>query len=62
MGAWCAELDLDRRLRVEIFDYHPSIAVMRVLREAGTEIAEDVLNQVAEGADMRWHATLEADR
>ena len=62
LGDWCAEVDLEGRLGVEVFDYHPSIAVMRVLREAGTEIAEEVLDQGAEGEDMRWRAILEADR
>jgi hypothetical protein len=54
IGDWAAEIELpDGKGRVEIFDYHPTVAVMRTLRAGGTFIADDVISQGAEGDDIR---------
>jgi hypothetical protein len=62
IGDWCAEVVIAGKLRVSVFDYHPSVAMMRALRASGTDIADDVLGQEAEGQDIRWHARRDEDR
>jgi hypothetical protein len=57
IGDWAAELALDGYGQVEIFDHHPTVGTMRALKAAGTDIAADVLEQGAEGQDIRWRAT-----
>jgi hypothetical protein len=52
IGDWCAELAVDDQTLEEVFDHHPSIAMMRGLMVSGTEISDDVLDQGAEGQDL----------
>jgi hypothetical protein len=56
IGDWCAEIFVAGKLRVEVFDHHPTVAMMRGLKAGGTDIADDVISQGAEGQDMRPHA------
>lgn len=56
VGDWAVELELDGKAEVEIFDHHPTVAMMRALRAAGADIADEVLDQGAEGDDIRSHA------
>jgi len=52
IGDWCAELIVAGKSRVEVFDYHPTVALMRGLQASGTEIADDIVSQGAEGEDI----------
>jgi hypothetical protein len=62
IGDWCAYVDApEGGIHTEVFDHHPSVALLRMLRNSGTDIDEDVIAQGAEGMDMRWRATLSAD-
>jgi hypothetical protein len=56
IGDWCADIVVAGKKRVEIFGHHPTFAMMCALKTGGTEIADDVLDQGAEGEDMRSHA------
>jgi hypothetical protein len=56
IGDWCAELVVDDQTLEEVFDHHPTAAMMRGLKAGGTEISDDLLDQGAEGKDMRSHA------
>ena len=56
IGDWCAALVVDGQTVVEVFDHHPTTAMLRAIKAHGTEIADDVLEQGAEGQDMRPHA------
>jgi len=38
-----------------VFDHHPSVGVLNILRSTGADIADDVVDQGAEGLDMRQH-------
>jgi hypothetical protein len=60
IGDWCAEIYIAGKLRVEVLDHHPTVATMRGLKAGGTDIADDVISQGAEGEDMRWRASLSA--
>jgi hypothetical protein len=52
IGDWAAELELDGKLQTEIFDRHPTVAMMRALQAGGADIADDVIAQGAEGEDI----------
>jgi hypothetical protein len=52
-GDWCAEIADDEPYQVLVFDYHPTIGVLSVLRSTGVDIADETVNQGAEGLDMR---------
>jgi hypothetical protein len=41
---------VEKKQQVLVFDHHPTISV---LRSGGVDIADEVLNQGAEGLDMR---------
>ena len=62
IGDWCADLEVDGQTVVEVFDHHPTTAVMLAIKAHGTEIADDVIDQGAEGLDMRPHARRADDR
>lgn len=53
IGDWCAELAVAGKIWVEVFDNHPTLAMMRGLNASGTDIADDVVSQGAEGEDIR---------
>jgi hypothetical protein len=36
--------------------HHPSVALLQILRNNGTDIADDVIAQGAEGINVRWRA------
>jgi hypothetical protein len=55
IGDWCAEIVVAGKIRVEMFDYHPTVVMMRGLRATGTDIADAVIAQGAEGEDVRSH-------
>jgi hypothetical protein len=55
-GDWCAEVIAGDQNRILVFDHHPTIGVLSLLRSTGVDIADGVLNQGAEGYDMRQHA------
>jgi hypothetical protein len=55
IGDWCAYVDApDGGIHTAVFDYHPSVALLQILRNNGTDIAKDVIAQGAEGIDVRW--------
>jgi hypothetical protein len=39
-----------------VFDHHPTVGVHAILRSTGADIADDAVNQGAEGLDMRQRA------
>jgi hypothetical protein len=43
IGDWCADIAIHGLRWTAVFDYHPTIATMRALREAGADIADDVI-------------------
>ena len=54
IGDWCAYVDVpEGGIHTAVFDHHPSVALLRLLRNSGTDIAEDVIAQGAEGIDVR---------
>jgi len=55
-GDWCALLADGEQNRVLVFDHHPTVSVLNILKGAGAEIADEVVNQGAEGLDLRQHA------
>ena len=61
IGDWCAQVAREGQTRVEIFGYHPRAETMRWLRHSGTEIADWLIDQGAEGEDMRSHARRAGD-
>jgi hypothetical protein len=57
IGDWCAYVDRpEGGIRTVVFDHHPSVTLLRLLRNSGTDIADDVIAQGAEGQDIRWQA------
>jgi hypothetical protein len=53
IGDWCAYVDTpEGAIHTAVFDHHPSITLLRLLRNSGTDIAEDVIAQGAEGEDF----------
>jgi hypothetical protein len=55
-GDWSAEIADGKQNRVLVFDHHPTVSVLGILRSTGVDIADDVVDQGAEGWDMRQHA------
>jgi hypothetical protein len=54
IGDWCAEVDMAGGwIYIAVFDHHPTIPSLRILRNGGTDIADDVIAQGAEGMDVR---------
>jgi hypothetical protein len=53
IGDWCAEVAVYEQLHVAVFDHHPTVAMMRALRDAGTDIADEEIAQGAEGIEVR---------
>src|SRR5579862_1821873 len=51
VGDWCAEIMVADRVWVEVFDYHTTVALMRALKVSGAEIADEMIDQGAEGED-----------
>ena len=41
---------------VLVFDYRPTAGVLNILKSTGTDIADEVVDQGAEGLDMRQRA------
>jgi hypothetical protein len=57
IGDWCAYVDApEGGIHTAVFDHHPSVALLQILRNNGTDIAEDVIAQGAEGINVRWRA------
>ena len=54
-GDWCAEI-ADGEHHVLVFDHHPTVSVLAILKSTGADIADDVVDQGAEGWDMRQRA------
>jgi hypothetical protein len=48
-----AEVVVAHRIQIEVLDYHPSVPLLRILRNSGVDIADDVIAQGAEGIDVR---------
>jgi hypothetical protein len=63
IGDWCAYVEAPEGgiIHTAVFDHHPSVTLLRLLRNSGTDIAKDVIDQGAEGINVRWRATLSAD-
>jgi hypothetical protein len=55
-GDWCAEIADGEQNHVLVFDHHPTVGVLAILRSTGADIADDVVDQGAEGLDMRQRA------
>lgn len=55
-GDWSAEIADGEQNRVLVFDHHPTVGVLGILRSTGVDIADEVVDQGAEGLDMRQHA------
>jgi hypothetical protein len=50
---WCAEIvDADRN-KILVFDYHPPITLLNLLKKAGASVAIELIEQGAEGDDIR---------
>jgi membrane carboxypeptidase/penicillin-binding protein PbpC len=45
-----------------VFDHHPTTNVLNILKGVGADITDEVVNQGAEGLDMRQVARRAADR
>jgi hypothetical protein len=60
-GDWCAEIADSEQRRVLIFDHHPTVGVLAILRSTGADIADEVVDQGAEGWDMRQRARRAGD-
>jgi hypothetical protein len=60
-GDWCAEIAVGEQNRVLVFDHHPTVSVLALLRSTGADIADDVVDQGAEGLDMRQRARRAGD-
>ena len=57
IGDWCAYVDgPEGGIRTAVFDHHPSVALLRMLRNSGAEITDDVVAQGAEGENMECRA------
>jgi hypothetical protein len=52
-GDWCAEIADGEQNHVLVFDHHPTVGVLAILRSAGADIADELVGQGAEGWDMR---------
>jgi hypothetical protein len=61
-GDWCAQIAVRGKVQVEVFDHHPRAETMRWLQHSGTEVADWLVDQGAEGEDMRSHARRADDR
>jgi len=53
---WCAEIRDGQQNHVLVFDHHPTVSVLAILRSTGADIADEVVDQGAEGLDMRQRA------
>ena len=53
---WCAEITDGEQNHVLVFDHHPTVSVLAILRSTGADIADEVVDQGAEGLDMRQRA------
>jgi hypothetical protein len=58
---WCAEIADGERNHVLVFDHHPTVGVLAILRSTGADIADEVVDQGAEGWDMRQRARRASD-
>jgi|SRR5579863_4361382 len=56
IGDWCAEIVVVGKMRAVIFDYHPTLVMLRGLKANGTDIADEVVSLGAEGEDIRAQA------
>jgi hypothetical protein len=61
-GDWCAEIAGDEQSPILVFDHHPTITVLNILKGVGADITDEVINQGAEGLDMREFARRAEDR
>ena len=61
-GDWCAEIAGGEQSPILVFDHHPTISVLNILKGAGANITDEVVNQGAEGLDMRQHARRSDDQ
>jgi hypothetical protein len=53
IGDWCADVATPGRwTHNAVFDHHPSVTLLRLLRNSGTHIADDIIAQGAEGLDI----------
>ena len=55
-GDWCAEITDGLQNQVLVFDHHPTVGVLVILRSTGADIADEVVDQGAEGWDVRQRA------
>jgi hypothetical protein len=55
-GDWCADITDGKQNHVLVFDHHPTVGALAILRSTGTDIADDVVDQGAKGLDMRQRA------
>jgi hypothetical protein len=54
VGDWCADVAMAGGwTHIAVFDHHPGIPSLRILQNNGTDIAEDVIAQGAEGINVR---------
>jgi hypothetical protein len=61
-GDWCAEIAGDEQSPILVFDHHPTISVLNMLKSAGVDITDEIINHGAEGLDMRELARLTEDQ
>ena len=52
-GDWCAKIAGGEQNRVLVFDHHPTVGVLAILKSTGADIADEVVSQGAEGWDVR---------
>jgi hypothetical protein len=60
-GDWCAEITGGEQNYALVFDHHPTVGVLTILRSTGADVADDVVEQGAEGLDMRQRARRAGD-
>jgi hypothetical protein len=54
IGDWCADVAMPGRwVHTAVFDHHPTIALLQMLRNGGAFIADYDIVQGAEGIDVR---------
>jgi hypothetical protein len=56
MSRATAEIADGEQNRILVFDHHPTVGVFAILKSTGADIADDVVDQGAEGLDMRQRA------
>jgi hypothetical protein len=53
IGDWCVDISMTGGwIHNAVFDHHPSVALLRLLKNEGADIADEVITEGAEGVDI----------